>query len=1353
VRVRRPTAVGGDNSVSAVNFTVTRAAAPDGNITVNYTDGNGTSMNSTGIYNSANGNLTAAISNGNSNTQYRMLITSGSASPSGTVNNNIFFGQRTGNGNITIVVNNTQASTIQGDQASYRVEYREVGTSTWFNATGTRATFTLTHSVESPNTPIVIQNGAQSPTASITVQEAFSNAPPTDCVVEFNQAGGGFTTATGSPRTVTGYSQSRGTTVAYSARFRNATTGQVSLFGATVNNYFLTYLTGFDSSIVIGSYTSSLNSTLSGATGDVTIPYSGGSSITEYRIESSSVSGTIDTDSGSSGSFLLDYSNNELPPDGASYTYFFQGRRSAATGGDPNGSFGSVTTTPSTISVSRANLTASDLAITVNGNSPASPTTTSAFTESLNPNTAFNNAETSNTIAIAGAQIGDQVRVIKAPSGPLLLDFVNITSTSFNLVVPTSLTNFPPGTSNDAKVQIRRPNANNGNNVNATALTYTYQRALNQAQGRVLSSSGGDFNFGQTTTIGATAYTDANGSTPTDIFMDLAAQGSVSGQLYRLVVTSGTTEGGTTAGGAFTPVTAGGASYTNSLGESRLPNVNASVSYKVQTQDASATGDQVWYDCYRTIGGVFAGTQYLAVFTVTRSNYVQPDTAITTSNSFTATGSQPPYIISEGSTSETVSWTGASVGTEYFMQTGDPNGTFPDLGTLPEFGNTTGSTSGSITITESSGFSGLPESSSTSFTDAYFTLYGRVPKSANGSGQRTQIEFYAVRREYIESPIISGLTVRADSGDASKIVPCAEFSNYGGSGQLQYAFSTTSANPTNWTNTGFSNLVATSRFNGPSTPRSATALYIGIRQISNIDSSTSTPVYTSNTSGPYYLLPDRSQQITSIEYPSNVTSYSAGDSITIPNSDTSNTGTIRASIPNRQVTQSEIDPLSIGSTGLGTLSSTTSYVVNTTSGTIPNGAAGALVGYLATPSNTASAFSLSNPAELPVAGNTVNYRLRSFLFTSRGGTSSGEANTANHYDPTSIANNEFDIERSSPADGVVTITVPDTQFYNQVATNQTITLNDGSSVTEYQIIVTPGSPDTPISSNPVAGPATPSTTSTTFTLNQLLDVPSASGDIVEYQVQFREAGSSAAFVDCTGTNTTFKLAALNADAIVLTDGVPPNNRATNTDYETSAITINGIASTQTFSISGTGASFKVNNGTMDASDKSVSEGDTIVVRLTTSSVANTARTATLGFPGLTPNTKTWTLTTGTSTGTGSGTGPGTGTGTYGLQINNSSGNNLIDQNSRVARFVSNGNVVVAGGGTTSSAISVTGLTNTDDWTIVVTVALTPTAAGQPSKFSVNKGTGSFTITNNTEEQEPSSNDNQRRFYWWAFKNG
>jgi hypothetical protein len=287
----------------------------------------------------------------------------------------------------------------------------------------------------------------------------------------------------------------------------------------------------------------------------------------------------------------------------------------------------------------------------------------------------------------------------------------------------------------------------------------------------------------------------------------------------------------------------------------------------------------------------------------------------------------------------------------------------------------------------------------------------------------------------------------------------------------------------------------------------------------------------------------------------------------------------------------------------------------------------------------------------------------------------------------------------------------------------------------------------------VAGPATPSTTSTTFTLNQLLDVPSASGDIVEYQVQFREAGSSAAFVDCTGTNTTFKLAALNADAIVLTDGVPPNNRATNTDYETSAITINGIASTQTFSISGTGASFKVNNGTMDASDKSVSEGDTIVVRLTTSSVANTARTATLGFPGLTPNTKTWTLTTGTSTGTGSGTGPGTGTGTYGLQINNSSGNNLIDQNSRVARFVSNGNVVVAGGGTTSSAISVTGLTNTDDWTIVVTVALTPTAAGQPSKFSVNKGTGSFTITNNTEEQEPSSNDNQRRFYWWAFKNG
>jgi hypothetical protein len=1068
VRVRRPTAVGGDNSVSAVNFTVTRAAAPDGNITVNYTDGNGTSMNSTGIYNSANGNLTAAISNGNSNTQYRMLITSGSASPSGTVNNNIFFGQRTGNGNITIVVNNTQASTIQGDQASYRVEYREVGTSTWFNATGTRATFTLTHSVESPNTPIVIQNGAQSPTASITVQEAFSNAPPTDCVVEFNQAGGGFTTATGSPRTVTGYSQSRGTTVAYSARFRNATTGQVSLFGATVNNYFLTYLTGFDSSIVIGSYTSSLNSTLSGATGDVTIPYSGGSSLTEYRIESSSVSGTIDTDSGSSGSFLLDYSNNELPPDGASYTYFFQGRRTAATGGDPSGSWGSVTTTPSTISVSRANLTASDLAITVNGNSPASPTTTSAFTKSIAEARFNQNLATSDTIAIAGAQIGDQVRVIKAPSGPLLVDFINITSSSFNIVVPTSSTNFPPGTSNDVKVQIRRPNANNGNNVNATALTYTYQRALNQAQGRILTTSGGDITFGSTSTIGATAYiAAANGSTGADTAMDIAVSaGAVIGENYRIKVTTGTTQGGTTALGTFnaSPAPATGTSFSNFLAESRLPNVNASVSYIYEAQDASATGDGDWYECYRN--------QSLdeASWTVTRSNYVAVDN-ILSNIVITGTGVQlaqnNDYIIAYNNT--TVNPIPSSAGTsretnqEYRMN----NGATPGSGGenyIDSFGLGSGALTGSA-IPNSTINEGLL------INVAQRWMWTRVPTSQNGNNSWVKCSTGSVfvaagiyRDVALISPtILSGYpTAVLDANDLSKIVPVIKIGdtasfNPTGNGATDLAWSTSTSTPSNWyqaisndTN-GINNYFASANFN---LSKTTTTVYVGIRRRSLATGFTSTPVYASAsiTGGDFVFSPGG---INGFGVLNQVNGNLSSDLITnsseirLFDGDTlDETVEFRGLSNQTQLSVSQTQGPAASIYGSSLLQS--DYGIDVVSGTTQGGdTAGDNIDAVLLPSgNTIITLTLSNPGELPTSPNSVNYEFYLRLATSRGG------NGVKQYPTLASDETEFSAKRYKPVDLSATASPAKTTLTATGDTTLNVTVAGGSSPTEYRLVNT-----------------------------------------------------------------------------------------------------------------------------------------------------------------------------------------------------------------------------------------------------------------------------------------------------------
>jgi hypothetical protein len=392
------------------------------------------------------------------------------------------------------------------------------------------------------------------------------------------------------------------------------------------------------------------------------------------------------------------------------------------------------------------------------------------------------------------------------------------------------------------------------------------------------------------------------------------------------------------------------------------------------------------------------------------------------------------------------------------------------------------------------------------------------------------------------------------------------------------------------------------------------------------------------------------------------------------------------------------------------------------------------------PTVDTTSFSLIT-SELPTAGNSVDY----IVEYREVGTST--------YLAASGTNTTFTINRSSNADGSVSIDPGTTQFYNNPGTFSTVNLSQGNSSTEYRLIVTASTTNLP-SVGTVVDTDTPTGNTASFSINPSTEKPPI-GERVTYQVQFRESGSGSAFSNCTGTNTTFTMATLNADALALTDGVSPNNRSTSTPYDSTSKTANGIATTQTFSISGTGAAFSVNGGTMDTNNKSVSEGDSIIVRLTTASTYSTSRTATLGFPGLTPNTKTWTLTTGVDGGSGNDGGDTGAGGTYGLEIYNSSGNSLVDGTSRVSRLVSSGVVLnLNGGGTTSSAISVTGLTTSDDWSIVVTVGNANVAsAGQIDQFSVNRSSGSFTITNNTQEQESGSNDNRRRFYWRVYKTG
>jgi hypothetical protein len=94
----------------------------------------------------------------------------------------------------------------------------------------------------------------------------------------------------------------------------------------------------------------------------------------------------------------------------------------------------------------------------------------------------------------------------------------------------------------------------------------------------------------------------------------------------------------------------------------------------------------------------------------------------------------------------------------------------------------------------------------------------------------------------------------------------------------------------------------------------------------------------------------------------------------------------------------------------------------------------------------------------------------------------------------------------------------------------------------------------------------------------------------------------------------------------------------------------------------------------------------------------------------------------------------------------------------VPSVASGGPVDIAGEGTTSSAISVPGLVPNDDaWNVVVSVSRAPSSSAsgiQIPQFSVNVGTGSFTITNNTDDDgSGDTNNSTRRFYWRVFKSG
>ena len=82
---------------------------------------------------------------------------------------------------------------------------------------------------------------------------------------------------------------------------------------------------------------------------------------------------------------------------------------------------------------------------------------------------------------------------------------------------------------------------------------------------------------------------------------------------------------------------------------------------------------------------------------------------------------------------------------------------------------------------------------------------------------------------------------------------------------------------------------------------------------------------------------------------------------------------------------------------------------------------------------------------------------------------------------------------------------------------------------------------------------------------------------------------------------------------------------------------------------------------------------------------------------------------------------------YGIQIFNTNGTSeIFGHNAAGAHFLASGSVTVASGAT-SNAISCEGMTSTNTNTVGVGATAAGTAFNNPQ---INRGTGSFTITNN-----------------------
>jgi hypothetical protein len=258
--------------------------------------------------------------------------------------------------------------------------------------------------------------------------------------------------------------------------------------------------------------------------------------------------------------------------------------------------------------------------------------------------------------------------------------------------------------------------------------------------------------------------------------------------------------------------------------------------------------------------------------------------------------------------------------------------------------------------------------------------------------------------------------------------------------------------------------------------------------------------------------------------------------------------------------------------------------------------------------------------------------------------------------------------------------------------------------------------------------------------NGVTELPS-NGNTFTYTTQCRVIsgtpdpvnGGGAAWVEVGNSGEPFSITRTNADTQpdAFDLGSDLTNVSTGTPATSGVITIAGLTAGVSTSFSFTNNTYtKVskNGGTFSTSGGTVVNGDTLQVEITASSSNSVTLSTTLSV-GSPVRTDSWSVTSAASGGGSSGGGGGAVTGgTFGLAIYKATGTNppvVLDQNYRTNNIIVSGSTSVAGNG--SVTITCPGMTPTNTSEVGVMIK----NMFVNSLFTIQRGTGQFTITNNT----------------------